>query len=287
MAAGAGVVAGAPRRIRAEGKGQAGVLWRGIGGEAPHLLPSSRMAQTPEVLAGFVSQTSSRKGVGQPFTVSMLNARDRCGSAHVCSWGIGVRGGSSHGPLRSSRCEGNACATCATARSSEPKPVFWHVRGHVHASADHLPWRPILGRSAGYRPKSERGGSGGALPSRPPPPAASHLEQAPGWVQLWHGTCPSGRLPWAVDRSDGGYTSIGREAKTEISGKARKAWPVHEERRAAHEEACYDRLSLDPSLRTTAASRRAQTVARRGPTSHQGGWLRAMSHRFGYGEVVN
>ncbi len=60
MAAGAGVVAGAPRRIMAEGKGQAGVLWRGIGGEAPHLRPSSRMAQTLEVVAMFAWEGPSK-----------------------------------------------------------------------------------------------------------------------------------------------------------------------------------------------------------------------------------
>jgi len=65
MAAGEVVVAGAHRRIIEEGKGQAGVLWREICGEAHHLLPSSRMAQTQDVVAMF-GVGGQHSGGGRP-----------------------------------------------------------------------------------------------------------------------------------------------------------------------------------------------------------------------------
>ena len=40
-------------------------------------------------------------------------------------------------------------------------PLLLQVRVHVYESADHLPRRPILGRSSGERLIFERGASGG------------------------------------------------------------------------------------------------------------------------------
>jgi len=51
MAAGEVLVAGAYRRIIEEGRDRPGCRGVAIGGEAHLLLPSPRMAQTPEMLA--------------------------------------------------------------------------------------------------------------------------------------------------------------------------------------------------------------------------------------------
>lgn len=55
-------------------------------------------------------------------------------------------------------------------------PLLLQVRVHVYESADHLPRRPILGRSSGERLIFERGASGGWGPghgtSAPSPEAA-------------------------------------------------------------------------------------------------------------------
>jgi hypothetical protein len=53
-AAGAGSVAGAHGRTMATGKGQPGCDGDGRWGETHHLPRSSRMAQTPDVVASFV-----------------------------------------------------------------------------------------------------------------------------------------------------------------------------------------------------------------------------------------
>jgi hypothetical protein len=53
MAAGKVLGVGTHWRIVAGERGQAGVLWEGSDDEAPHLWPSSRMAQTQDVVASF------------------------------------------------------------------------------------------------------------------------------------------------------------------------------------------------------------------------------------------
>jgi hypothetical protein len=65
-------------------------------------------------------------------------------------------------------------------------PWLFQMRVHVYESADHLPQRPMLGRSAGEWLKFGRDASGGSLPNSPlqtPSPAAKSRLPHPIWSE--------------------------------------------------------------------------------------------------------
>src|SRR5882724_11524258 len=78
-----------------------------------------------------------------------------------------------------------AAFSCGSAclRISRPPPTASDSRTLGRISAD-IRTRRLEGGSSQQT-------SAASAACREEPPAASHLERAPGWVQLWHGTCLS------------------------------------------------------------------------------------------------